>query len=80
MPEIEFAVPDDARAQLTRTGSAHDPLLTPREAASVLQVSAYTICQRARRGEIPAIRLGKFWRFRRSSLERWLNAQERPAR
>ena len=41
--------------------------------------------QRARRREIPAIRLGKFWRFRRSSLDAWMlrelvladNARER---
>ena len=44
-----------------------DPLLDAKDAAAVLKISAYTVRQRARRREIPTIRLGKFWRFRRSS-------------
>ena len=54
-----------------------DPLLDANDAAAVLKISAYTVRQRARRREIPAIRLGKFWRFRRSSLDSWIADQER---
>ena len=54
-----------------------DPLLDANDAAAVLKISAYTVRQRARRREIPAIRLGKFWRFRRSSLDAWIAEQER---
>ena len=54
-----------------------DPLLDANDAAAVLKISAYTVRQRARRREIPAIRLGKFWRFRRSSLDAWIADQER---
>ncbi|HTX11804.1 MAG TPA: helix-turn-helix domain-containing protein [Solirubrobacteraceae bacterium] len=54
-----------------------DPLLDADDAAAVLKISAYTVRQRARRREIPAIRLGKFWRFRRSSLDAWIAEQER---
>jgi excisionase family DNA binding protein len=54
-----------------------DPLLDATDAAAVLKISAYTVRQRARRREIPAIRLGKFWRFRRSSLDAWIADQER---
>jgi excisionase family DNA binding protein len=56
-----------------------DPLLDANDAA-VLKISAYTVRQRARRREIPAIRLGKFWRFRRSSLDAWIAEQERQQR
>ena len=57
-----------------------DPLLDANDAAAVLKISAYTVRQRARRREIPAIRLGKFWRFRRSSLDAWIADQERMRR
>jgi excisionase family DNA binding protein len=57
-----------------------DPLLDANDAAAVLRISAYTVRQRARRREIPAIRLGKFWRFRRSSLDAWIAEQERRQR
>jgi excisionase family DNA binding protein len=64
-----------------RSRDAHptvaDPLLDANDAAAVLKISAYTVRQRARRREIPAIRLGKFWRFRRSSLGAWIAEQER---
>lgn len=57
-----------------------DELLSPNEAATILRVSAYTVRQMAREGRIPAIRLGKFWRFRRSSLIAWTAERERAAR
>ena len=57
-----------------------DPLLDANDAAALLKISAYTVRQRARRREIPAIRLGKFWRFRRSSLDAWIADQERMQR
>ncbi len=57
--------------------TAAEPLLDANDAAAVLKISAYTVRQRARRRESPAIRLGKFWRFRRSSLDAWIAEQER---
>ena len=68
------------RAPERARGAHHavaDPLLDANDAAAVLKISAYTVRQRARRREIPAIRLGKFWRFRRSSLDAWIVEQER---
>jgi excisionase family DNA binding protein len=57
-----------------------DRLLSPNEAAAMLGVSAYTIRAMARDREIPALKLGRHWRFRRSSLERWIEDRERKAR
>lgn len=57
-----------------------DPILSVDEAAALLKVSAYTIRQWARDRHIPAIRLGRYWRFRRSSLDAWLAENERAAR
>jgi excisionase family DNA binding protein len=57
-----------------------DRLLSADEAAEMLNVSAWQIRDWAKKRVIPALKLGKFWRFRRSALEQWMEAQERPAR
>jgi excisionase family DNA binding protein len=55
--------------------------MSVKEAAEVLQVSAYMVRQWARERRIPAIRMGdRYWRFRRSSLDAWIAEQERAAR
>jgi excisionase family DNA binding protein len=38
-----------------------------------------TLAKMAREGQIPAIRLGKHWRFRKSWLEAWIGSQLNPA-
>lgn len=58
-----------------------DRLLSVDEAAELLQMSPYMIRQWARDRKIPAIRMGgRYWRFRRSSLNAWIREQERPSR
>jgi len=52
-----------------------DDIMTPDEAAKFLKVSKSFICRKAKTKEIPAIRLGKNWRFPRSSINRWINKQ-----
>jgi len=59
---------------------AHDRILTVDEAAEKLGISAYTVRQWAREKRLPTIRLGRYWRFRESSLQAWLAAQEERAR
>lgn len=58
-------------------GSAHIPLtrdevMTAREVADLLKMPVSTIYELARRGEIPARRLGRTWRFVRPRLEELL--------
>jgi excisionase family DNA binding protein len=67
----------DQAAALERT---FDALLSVEDTARMLGVSAYTVRQLARDRRIPAIRLGRFWRFRRSSLDEWIAGQERGGR
>lgn len=62
------------------TTTPHDPLLTADQAAELLGLSAYTIRQWANERRLPAIRLGRYWRFRESSLLAWLAEKERPAK
>lgn len=52
-----------------------DDIMTPDEAAKFLKVSKSFLYQRAKSKEIPALKLGKSWRFTRSSLNRWINKQ-----
>jgi excisionase family DNA binding protein len=49
-----------------------DRLLTPEDVADLLQVDRETIYRMARRGELPAIKVARHWRFRAERLDRWL--------
>lgn len=50
-------------------------LLTARDVQDMLQVDRTTIYRMAENGQLPAIRVGKQWRFARADLERWLRGQ-----
>jgi excisionase family DNA binding protein len=61
-----------------------EPLLTPAEAAEFyLKIHPKTLIRMAREGSIPALRLGKHWRFRVSDVEFWVaskvNSSRQPA-
>jgi excisionase family DNA binding protein len=49
-----------------------EPLLDSEEAAALVKIHPKTLQRMARHGEITGIRIGKLWRFRASSLNRWL--------
>lgn len=53
---------------------AFEPLLDLHEAASVLGMHWKTLEGKARQHEVPAFKVGKRWRFRLSSLNRWLES------
>jgi excisionase family DNA binding protein len=50
-----------------------EPLLDVGEAAKLLRIHPKTLRVKARRGVIPAIQIGRVWRFRVSALNRWLD-------
>jgi excisionase family DNA binding protein len=52
------------------------PLLKTGEVAQILHVSSRMVCLWAECGEIPAIRVGKQWRFRQQDLTKWLDYRE----
>jgi excisionase family DNA binding protein len=54
--------------------ASFEPLLDSQEAAKLLDIHPKTLVQMARRGEIPAVRIGKFWRFRASVLDSWVRS------
>ncbi|MGH9547091.1 MAG: helix-turn-helix domain-containing protein [Terriglobales bacterium] len=66
--------------ELKTAGVVFERLLTLREAADLLGLHWKTVEVLARRGQIPAIKIGKRWRFRISLLDEWLSARFGPAR
>lgn len=49
-----------------------DPIMTIEETAEYLSLHPLTIRRLAREGEIPAFKVGRQWRVRRSILDQWL--------
>ncbi len=52
--------------------SEFEPLLDVAEAARLLRIHPKTLRVKAGSGIIPGIQIGKVWRFRASTLNRWL--------
>jgi excisionase family DNA binding protein len=50
----------------------HKMLWTSREVAEWLGVTTRTVCLWAELGELPALRVGRQWRFRPDTLDGWL--------
>jgi excisionase family DNA binding protein len=48
-----------------------EPLWHPVDAANYLGIHEKTVIRKARLRQIPALRLGKLWRFRASDLTAW---------
>lgn len=55
-------------------GLTRDEVMTAREVAELLKLPVSTVYQLARRGELPASRLGRTWRFLRPRLEELLGS------
>ncbi len=52
-----------------------EALLASKEAAALLKVHPKVLERWAKAGEIPALKVGKFWRYRASDLEAWVDSQ-----
>jgi excisionase family DNA binding protein len=52
-----------------------EPLIDADEVSKLLGLHPKTVQQMARAGRVPGIRIGKFWRFRRSEIDRWLRSE-----
>src|SRR5205807_9343411 len=64
----------DLAAPRSRVGLTRDEVMTAREVADLLHLPVSTVYELARRGELPAHRLGRTWRFLRPRLEEMLGA------
>lgn len=50
-------------------------ILTVQEVARMLGLSEVTIYRLAKKGEIPARKVGRSWRFSRSAIEKWVRRE-----
>jgi excisionase family DNA binding protein len=59
------------------SGVAHgvEALLTSNEASRVLKIHPKVLERMAKRGEVPALKVGKFWRYRATALDAWINSR-----
>jgi excisionase family DNA binding protein len=58
-----------------RVKNYNSDVLNAKEAAAFLKAHVETIRRLARRGEIPAFKVGKDWRFHQDALRRWSEEQ-----
>jgi len=52
-----------------------EALLTSKEAAQILRIHPKVLERMAKRGEVPALKVGKFWRYRATVLDSWINSK-----
>jgi excisionase family DNA binding protein len=50
-------------------------LLTSKEASQVLKIHPKVLERMAKRGGLPALKVGKFWRYRATTLDAWINSR-----
>jgi excisionase family DNA binding protein len=58
------------------TAPAPEKLLTPDDLAVLLGVSRLLVIRQSRTGKIPAIKLGKVYRYRSATIQSWLKSCE----
>jgi len=50
-----------------------EPLMSEKQAGEMLRLHPKTVQRLARQGELPAIRIGRYWRFRATALNEWID-------
>lgn len=51
-------------------------IMTTKELADYLKLHPITICKYAADGTIPAIRIGRVWRFDKEAIDKWIGDGE----
>jgi excisionase family DNA binding protein len=74
MAPIATQMIDTQSSAAVRRGLTRDDVMTAAEVADLLQMPISTVYYLAHRGEIPAARLGRTWRFLRPRLEEMLGS------
>lgn len=53
-----------------------ETFLTVQELAKYLRMRPITIYKHASKGKIPGFKIGASWRFKKASIDRWIQEQE----
>lgn len=56
-----------------------EAFLTTEEVLDYLNVNLRTVYRLIKAGKIPAVRVGRQWRFRKSDIDAWLESQQAPS-
>jgi excisionase family DNA binding protein len=64
---------------MTLSADTRRELMTTREVLHYLRVTPRTVYRLIREGDLPAVRIGGRWRFRRTDIEAWLERQRQVA-
>ena len=57
--------------------TSQDDILTIPDVANLLKVAEKTVYGLAQKGDLPAFKVGGQWRFRRTSIDSWIEAKTR---
>lgn len=52
-------------------------LMTTREIAKYLKLHQITVLKHVSEGKIPAVRIGRVWRFDKMAIDRWLGGGQK---
>lgn len=73
---LEMRLIANESAQRISMNYDFEPLIDSEEAAGLLGgIHPKTLQKMARQGKVPAVRVGKFWRFRKTELNAWLGSE-----
>ena len=54
-----------------------ETFFTVQELADYLRMKPITIYKHASKGDLPGFKVGAAWRFKKSSIDRWIEEQEK---
>lgn len=60
-----------------RMDQDHNQIMTIEELAAYLKVSKSTLYKLVQAGKLPGQKVGKHWRFRRETIDKWLGEEHR---
>lgn len=61
------------------TAMLHEDYMTAEEVAGLIRMTPDFIWRQTRLGKLPAVKVGRYYRYRRTTVERWLQELEGPA-
>lgn len=66
------------RKGLRMARKQQDTVMTIDEAALYLKLSKSTLYHFARDGKVPAVKVGRHWRFHKDAIDAWLKSNGKP--
>lgn len=60
--------------------ATNDSVLTIDELAVYLKIAKSTLYKLAQEGKLPGQKVGRHWRFRKETIDRWLDEQQQGAK